>query len=201
MYNCTTCSKSFSSVMSLNGHKRMHGQSNGKSKKIVCSCLITREVMPYQYLDQHQARLVKCKQCTEMFKPSSDRKFFCSKSCAATHNNKLYPKRVKTVALLKPKKEKQLLSIQEMKARRVQAVLAYRAKKYGATPKDVDRKLLNKIYLYCPEGYEVDHIVALSEKGQHAPENLQYLPALENRRKNKFQNYDRSKIVRWQDLI
>jgi hypothetical protein len=48
----------------------------------------------------------------------------------------------------KPKKEKIPLSEMETKARRVQRVLAYRAKKYGSTPKDVDRNLLNKIYLF-----------------------------------------------------
>jgi hypothetical protein len=80
-------------------------------------------------------------------------------------------------------------------------VSKYRAKKYQATPVDVNKELIKKIYEYCPEGYEVDHIIPLSEGGLHHENNLQYLPALENRRKNKFQNYDRSLIIKWQDIL
>ena len=77
----------------------------------------------------------------------------------------------------------------------------YRAKKYNATPDNVDRHLIRKIYESCPNGYEVDHIVPLACGGLHHPDNFQYLPALENRKKNKTQNYDKSLVIRWQDVI
>lgn len=77
----------------------------------------------------------------------------------------------------------------------------YRAKKYKATPVDVDKKLVRTIYENCPTGYEVDHIIPLCEGGLHHPDNFQYLPALENRRKNKTQNYDKSLAIKWQDII
>jgi ribosomal protein L40E len=77
----------------------------------------------------------------------------------------------------------------------------YRARKYNATPADADKKLISKIYKACPEGYEVDHILALAEGGLHHESNLQYLPAMENRRKNKSSNYDLSLVIKWQDVL
>ena len=90
---------------------------------------------------------------------------------------------------------------QEIKAKRVECVQAYRARKYDATPHDADRKLIRMIYESCPDGYEVDHIIAISEGGKHHQENLQYLPAVVNRKKNRYQEYDRSAVVRWQDVV
>lgn len=60
-----------------------------------------------------------------------------------------------------------------------------------ATPPWADKKAIMKIYENRPEGHHVDHIIPLvgitSEgwrvSGLHIPANLQYLPALENRRK------------------
>jgi hypothetical protein len=67
---------------------------------------------------------------------------------------------------------------------------AYQTRKKRAMPAWVDAGALKTIYINCPAGCEVDHIVPLAGRnvcGLHVPWNLQYLPAAENRRKrNSF---------------
>jgi 5-methylcytosine-specific restriction endonuclease McrA len=70
-----------------------------------------------------------------------------------------------------------------------------RVKAYGAMrraaertqcPSWADQSALLDIYLKCPEGYSVDHIVPLRGKlvsGLHVPWNLQYLTPTENQAK------------------
>jgi len=78
---------------------------------------------------------------------------------------------------------------------------SYRARKRNATPANTDMKLIAEIYRMCPSGYEVDHIIALAEGGPHHPDNLQYLPAMENRKKNRTQNYDKNLAISWKKFI
>lgn len=61
------------------------------------------------------------------------------------------------------------------------------ADKLNACPKWTDKTSLRKVYLNCPAGYEVDHVIPLRGKevcGLHVPWNLQYLTKEENMRKN-----------------
>ena len=80
-------------------------------------------------------------------------------------------------------------------------VSKYRARKNKAITDDSDLELIKEIYKHCPDGYEVDHIQPLVYGGLHHQDNLQYLPAIENRRKNKTQNYDKSLAINWKDVI
>jgi hypothetical protein len=93
------------------------------------------------------------------------------------------------------------MSDEEKRAKNISSVQAYRQRKYSVTPQNVDRKLIRKIYENCPHGYEVDHIKALSKGGPHHQDNLQYLPASENRRKNDRDDYDKSLAIHWQDIL
>jgi len=59
----------------------------------------------------------------------------------------------------------------------------YNAKKRNQIPHDADMEKIKEIYLNCPEGYEVDHIIPISKHGTHHQDNLQYLTIQENRSK------------------
>lgn len=47
-----------------------------------------------------------------------------------------------------------------------------------------EKETLKEIYLNCPFGFEVDHIIPISKGGKHHPNNLQYLTIYENRKKS-----------------
>jgi hypothetical protein len=79
--------------------------------------------------------------------------------------------------------------------------MAYRARKYAATPDDADMALIRKIYENCPKGYHVDHIQALARGGPHHQDNLQYLPGPENCRKCADHEYDKTLVIDWRTLV
>lgn len=63
----------------------------------------------------------------------------------------------------------------------------YLADKSQRTPAWANLLEIVQFYKKCPEGYHVDHIIPLRGKkvsGLHVLENLQYLSAIENMRKN-----------------
>lgn len=129
---------------------------------------------------------------------------FCSKSCATTHNNlarvRVHPKthpcaHCGTEITAKNKfcnsqcaglnrTRYTPLERQQRRRQRVRAHSArYRANLRKQTPKWADHQAITEFYARCPQGYEVDHIHPISKGGLHTMENLQYLPASENRRK------------------
>lgn len=75
--------------MSLTGHKRMHGVSNGTNTNLMCCCIITQKEMQVRHLRKYQANLINCKQCNKPFDAKEKTQTFCNHSCSATHNNAL----------------------------------------------------------------------------------------------------------------
>lgn len=60
-----------------------------------------------------------------------------------------------------------------------------------ATPRWADIEYIRKIYLECPSGYHVDHIIPLKGElvcGLHVENNLQYLTAEDNLKKSNTYN-------------
>lgn len=67
--------------------------------------------------------------------------------------------------------------------------MMYRQRKTNQMPLWCDINKIKEIYLHCPAGHHVDHIVPLKGKfvsGLHVPWNLQYLPAKENLQKRNL---------------
>jgi len=140
---------------------------------------------------------MNCLRCnTETTNPK-----FCSKSCAAAWNNSHSTKRPKAarkpcIVCGKPVKQavaaycskacssSRLIKPQEHhQAMNALRQSRYRAKKYRTMASDADHEKIKQIYLNCPAGHEVDHIIPVSRGGLHHEDNLQYLPILANRRK------------------
>ena len=126
---------------------------------------------------------------------------FCSSSCAATYNNSgrrrhgkgpnnclICGSLTKSSARLYCSRECKCISsrtsIEHKRSLNAANQGRYRSKKYRVTAPDADKDKIKQIYLNCPEGYEVDHIIPLSKGGKHHEDNLQYLTILENRKKN-----------------
>ena len=119
-------------------------------------------------------RMFTCKQCGEEaeYKYTS-KNYYCSHACAqiasrVVKDNEWYKKR---------------------RAIANESWMRYHSKQKDQTPLDADLKLIQKIYMECPEGYEVDHIIPISKGGLHHQDNLQYLPWKENRRKSNKLNW------------
>jgi 5-methylcytosine-specific restriction endonuclease McrA len=144
--------------------------------------------------------------CTHCSSPTKNLKF-CSRSCSASYNNKGNrrhgaPSRDCLICGEKTKSSRQKycssacvgesqkknLSREHILRKKRFYFMCYYTKKKDQTPVDADMELIKEIYLNCPEGYEVDHIIPISKGGLHHQDNLQYLTVSENRSKgNKLE--------------
>jgi hypothetical protein len=146
----------------------------------------------------------KCANSREFSEESKLKKSIANKGKPSGFAGKTFQKEVLSDLLEKRKEywdNRGRLSEEHKRAGNKANVYAYRARKRNAIPDNADLDLIRKIYQFVPEGYQVDHRIALASGGLHHQDNLQYLPASENARKGKREFYDESKVIRWQDLI
>jgi 5-methylcytosine-specific restriction endonuclease McrA len=131
-------------------------------------------------------------------------KSFCSQSCSATfHHAESSSHRPCTVCGTLHLNEKfcswvcsgaSIRKTDEHKKakRRVTNLLGvrrYQARRFQQTPEDADQHQIRQIYVNCPNGHEVDHVIPISKGGLHHQSNLQYLLKPDNRRKSNKLNY------------
>lgn len=182
MLTCIHCQKLFKPA-----------RTNNANPKKYCSYECSREARKSKKV------LHACVQCgTQTLNPK-----FCCKSCSATYNNSLIPKRTKKykicptcgaehtrIKYCSDDCNPHRLNLTEeekyfyTRARKNESWARYMAKKKNQTPDNANIPAIQEFYLNCPKGYEVDHIIPISKGGLHTLENLQYLTVSENRRKS-----------------
>jgi hypothetical protein len=70
-----------------------------------------------------------------------------------------------------------------------------------------NQNLIGQIYLVCPKGYEVDHMVPLSKGGDHHESNLCYLPTSVNisKKDRSIEEFGvdsfNKNVIYWQDIL
>lgn len=142
-----------------------------------------------------------CLQCNAVLESKWSKKF-CNSSCAASFNNtgRRRHGNAKTLCVycnnptkasnrkycsIKCNAKHRTFRTAEEKANINRFnVMCYYMKKRNQTPPDADMDKIKEIYLNCPPGYEVDHIIPISKGGLHHQDNLQYLTITENRSKS-----------------
>lgn len=148
----------------------------------------------------HSPRITATGTCTECRKLKEIERYYKNpertkqivKQKYDKHAEKLRAKRRQAYAS-NPEKEREACKIRSRQWRsenpqhRNALKRKYVADKFKRTPAWADLKAIVEFYKQCPDGYHVDHVIPLRGKyvsGLHVIENLQYLPAVENMRKN-----------------
>jgi hypothetical protein len=167
----------------------------------------------------------QCENCEEDHSGKYASGRFCSQKCSRSFSTKSKRKEInekvsKTLSGRKPtgikkhsqetkerisqshlKRDRFRLTLEQKRARNLAKVNAYHARKRNASHPEADLELIKKIYEFRPEGYHVDHIVAIADGGLHHESNLQYLPASENCRKCAGREYDMSLAIPWEEIL
>ena len=95
VYRCKTCKKTFKNKKALDGHQFVH--KKGHLDKKPCKWDNCNESYGSSHLSTHESFCVhnpkntkKCPECGKQVKRGNK---FCNQSCAASYNNRKYPKR------------------------------------------------------------------------------------------------------------
>lgn len=137
--------------------------------------------------------LLMCSKCLEA-KPAEyysqsigkflDKSTIC-KQCSSEYNKNYYVDNKDTCNLRSTEHYK------ENKQMYVEKSARRRAAKVQATPIWADKEKIKQVYLSCPTGYHVDHIIPLNNPlvcGLHVHNNLQCIPAKDNLEKSNIFN-------------
>lgn len=151
--------------------------------------------------DTHSGQCLECRRLREAERVAQNREAYNARKCRERqHKLGVIAARARVSrATETPEKRAIRLSIAKAKARQWRAANpkhhlaltnAHKKAIKLRTPKWADLAAIVQVYKRCPEGHQVDHVIPLRGEvvsGLHVAENLQYLPAAENRAKsNKF---------------
>lgn len=170
--------------------------SRDRNRKF-CSAVCAKE-------SKRKPRELNCIKCGNKLTGKYQLKF-CSNSCAASYNNKGVRRHGNPPSFCKIcgnqtgsykhiycsnecKVIGQTVYTGDLKLERIKqknriAQHKWRAKYNRKLSLTANSELVSYIIKNCPSGWEVDHIIPLSKGGEHHENNLQYLPAEENRTK------------------
>ncbi len=130
---------------------------------------------------------------------------FCSQSCSASYNNtgwqrnqKHFPKKIIDKSRICSLCKNEFLYTngnQKYCSTKCRKIIAnekwhrYNTQKKNQTPVNADIQKIQIIYLNCPSGYQIDHIIPISKGGLHHQDNLQYLTEKQNKQKSNKLNW------------
>jgi len=137
-----------------------------------------------EIIRERKKKYNKTEKAKELSRKRNKKYYYKNKDLLSKKHKEYYYNNLEKIYLIKKKTR------QKRKALDLAYVRMRQANKIKATPKWANLEKIKQIYLNCPSGYHVDHIIPLNNKsvcGLHVEYNLQYLTARENIKKsNKF---------------
>ena len=130
-----------------------------------------------EIIRERKKKYNKTEKAKELSRKRNKKYYYKNKDLLSKKHKEYYYNNLEKIYLIKKKTR------QKRKALDLTYVRMRQANKIKATPKWANLEKIKQIYLNCPSGYHVDHIIPLNNKsvcGLHVEYNLQYLTAREN---------------------